>query len=407
MTESVEKHQTSSFLKVKKMTIIALQYHKGRFLCLADTRVSRSGNNNKPRSLTDYFQKLGILPLKWGCGENEDIAFGRSELGVAFSGNVTVASAVYNLALSTFQNLYTFDSKALPPKLEDIAEHFRSLIQIIFDDTKAELQENALIDTFIFGYCPRSKKAEAFQVGCSYSGSTWKTEATKLELQENIAFAIGSGSQLFWGLKRKLHAEGKKVPIEKAFVSFVQSGADPACGGSVSALEADSNNVSLIPILLPVNDEKDFELFISGILRSDLGTVSNFDIGRTFIGIGIEDATNRQWLKKLGYDPDGPEITAKIKNLAAMQGVLTAASREKTKVKLSSDLPVEKVTPEKGNWYFSIVCQACYLFSPLLADPSTGSNPTPFNEVYKISSTCIHCGENCSSPANELKSRAW
>jgi hypothetical protein len=389
------------------LTIIALQYLKGTFLCLADTRVSRPSNNGKPRSVTDYFPKLGVLPIKWGCGEKDQITFGQSELGIAFSGNVTNSSAVYNLALNTLQNLYTISNEELPPKLEDIAEHLRTLIQVIFDDTKAELEMGAVIDTFLFGYCPRSKIAEAFQVGCLPLDTGWATEATKLQFQDYSTFAMGSGSKLFWDLKHKLHAEGNKVPFEKAFVSFVQSGVDPACGGSVNALEADANSVSLKPMLLPIDDGRDFEVFICGILWSDLGSVSNYSIGRNFIGIGIEDVTNRGWLKKLGYDPDGPEINSKIKNLAAMQGVLTAASREKAKVQLSSDLTVEKISPEKGKWYFSTVCQACYLFSPLLVDPSNGSNLTPFYEVYKISSTCTHCGENCSSPANELRSRVW
>src|SRR5690606_1176096 len=99
--------------------------------------------------------------------------------------------------------------------------------------------------------------------------------------------------------------------------------------------------------------------------------IDQFSIGSEAISFGAERVAGRQALRAFGVDPDSPQVTQALQNLASMQACVNNATIMRKKVMLSVDFTLAAIEPEHARWYYSTRC-GCGAIVPLIEDISIG-----------------------------------
>ncbi|HWU16597.1 MAG TPA: hypothetical protein VN155_02855 [Devosia sp.] len=379
------------------MTLVVIWRQDNALHAIADTRVT----NADTLVLTDFAPKLFLIKVHCETGPINHSHSHDFTIGFAFAGYVSAATYVHAAASAACTNLVAEDIIG-PPPLKNIAELVRQIYErIVLDmhfrrpgDPQLVLNSTVLV----FGYCPVSKELQSFQIKSGIVAGLPIVAMTPREVDAHHCVAIGSGSRAFYDAASSMKGGAVLDPI-RAFLNVHRDPEVKDVGGGIQYLQADKSG-AILPAVLNIDpaidpDHPSYSLF--GVNVESLGGVAGYKVGHqrpgsVVYGFGLEDAANRTMLRRLGVDPDGLEVTTRLKNAAAIFGAVSAAAREKVKVRLERTLDVQSVPFVPGQRYAGRPCPKCGEFLRLL--PDTGE--FKLLEIWEGDGAFVgHCSCGC------------
>lgn len=391
------------------MTLIAVNFAEDIFYALSDSRVSEQSGSGA-RKITDRLVKIFPIPYRFTAGSSSAPEIDTiGELGFAFAGSVLLATALQAMSANVLRNMHNDIPPLEAPSFEALAECILTCARLLHEDTVVGGPRP--YDAFVFGFCPKSGHPKLKKLTLLMRDSVYEYTMVDVPLSEGITHAIGSGAGYFRELSKlnEQNVAQGKLPdsLEMHFLKSVSGNPDPGTGGFIQMMKVDRSGADFLGLLQADADLNGAKIVVSGVTKEEIGIVEGYQLGRILMGIGIPQATNRGALRRLGYDPDDPKLTQEVRNKAAFSSMLRYLAGRSEQGVVDNQISLEAPKPIKDEFYFSKVCTACFLVTPLLHDDSNGSNLRPFNGSGSISAKCIHCGETASISAVECVSRRW
>ncbi|WP_421952229.1 hypothetical protein [Pelagibacterium sp.] len=355
------------------MTLVVIWRQDNALNSIADTRVT----NCDTLVLTDFAPKLFLIKVHCETGPINHRHSHEFTIGFAFAGYVSAATYVHAAASAACSNLVAEEAIA-PPPLKNIAELVRQIYERIVLDMHFRRPRDAQLvlnsSVLVFGYCPVSEELQSFQIKSGIVAGLPIVAMTARKVDDRHCVALGSGSRAFYAAASQMEESGVVDPI-RAFLAVHRDPEVKDVGGGIQYLKADRSCAILPPVLNidPAIDPDHPSYSLFGVNVESLGGVAGYKVGHqrpgsVVYGFGLEDAINRTMLRRLEVDPDGLEVTARLKNAAAIFGAVAAAAREKAKVRLDKAVDVQSVPLVPGQRYAGHPCPECGEFLRLLPD---------------------------------------
>lgn len=387
------------------MTLIAVNYIKNRFWALSDSRASHKPQGEIVK-ITDRFTKTYLVPYKFTSGNREGTSYTKEfsgRVGFAFAGDIFAALAIQAMVSNILENMHDAEGTLKPPTFNTITQVFLRAAELFHEET---IINPRVYEAFIFGFCPSTQEPSLSILTLKKEDNIFKFATHNLELSDGMTYSIGSGSEFF----RHLIScpENKQRYLEDLFREAVLENPDKGTGGAVQLMSVYSDHENYEGVLQADRTKDNVEIFVSGVGNAEFGDIDGYKLGRVVIGISAEEVANRQELRRIGYNPDSPEVTKAIKNTAGFIAALRSVSRSQSeKLKMDDEYEVAAPSPIKGDFYFSSMCKSCFLMTPLLVDESRGEKRNLCYGNGKLYANCIHCSSRVELLPFEMIGREW
>lgn len=391
------------------MTLIAVNFGKDSFHALSDSRVSELSTTGT-KKITDRLVKVFPIPYRFTAGSASSPEIDSTgEIGFAFAGSVLLATALQAMSANVLRNMHNDIPPLEAPSFEALAECILTCAQLLHEDTVVGGPRP--FDAFIFGFCPKSGLPKWKKLTLLLVNSVYEYVLVDVPISEGMTHAIGSGAAYFRELSKpneQAVAKGRKPDsLETHFLKSVNENPDPGTGGFIQMLKVDRFGADFLGLIQADADLNGAKIVVSGVTKEEIGEVEGYQLGRILMGVGTAEATNRGALKRLGYNPDDPKLTKEIRNMAAFSSMLIYLGANQEQGVVDEQISLEPPRPAKGEFYFSKVCEHCYLMTPILYDESKGGNPRPFRGVGALAANCIHCETKVKIKAAECVAKKW
>lgn len=388
------------------MTLVAIVFSAGEFVCCADTRISGGTQSGKgPASLVDTYGKIFVIPGRFAVeGEPRGGNLGTFEIGAAFAGGTLISSTIISLVTNILSNLHS-DHDTKPPSFEDLVQCVVRVSDSVFEEMKWK-HHSPEFSFFLFGFCPRNKSEKLYSVGLDFSSGSAEVQASQLDVTDGGIYTIGSGRHAFKSIVEAEHPSGlTHASLPSLMYRVIATGLDKSTGGGITVAKANKHSVRLVPVGVPrsMSDlETEVDVTISGLRTDRIGDVGEYSIGRDMMGAGIEIAQNNQWLVRLGFDIKNTAIEASHRNLASLQYALAFPPADGSKIDLGGkDYLICAPVLYSGKQYLSCSCSECSLVTPLIEVRSESPQKRPFKNGW-VTCTCAHCRNLSRVPAEQV-----
>jgi hypothetical protein len=97
----------------------------------------------------------------------------------------------------------------------------------------------------------------------------------------------------------------------------------------------------------------------------------------------------------------------KTTNTKAFKGMLSSITGSGGKAALQGDYQLHTPKPVEGSWYYTVLCNKCTKPTPLVEDPSSGSDGEKFTGPGGIVADCYNCGTTNRAEPAHIISRKW
>lgn len=375
------------------MTIIALVQTKDGFDCYADSLVSFTGATR-----LNIYCKVLIVPVSYRFTVSGRTVALDHKFGMAISGNLAAATAVYTILSGVLQSLHSHDTRS-PPRIEDIVKLTARIAAEVYDDVRA-LGENGLFGFFLFGHDIEERKPFAYQISTDLSDTGKYEISVRNSAQgEGKIALLGSGSDSFRQTLAENDGHGPRFP--DLFYKFVTSGIVATVGGMPQVLLARSKAVTIEPVIIGTDDGLNATVYHSGLNVDGYKTVGDYMVGFEIRGFNMDRVHTVEALKQAGYDPvvDDPPV-GKV-NQALVQWRLGIDSQYGEKVNYHGVMPISKPDRIGEDKYLSYECRNCKEYSRILQRvPRLKSKP--FRDDLDFIIKCDACDQEFTSRANSF-----
>src|SRR5262249_7691143 len=144
------------------MTVVAIWSEESRLWAVADTRFSAKGFAEQ-QTLTDHGPKIFLLPvIVREPGSNFGNVKHFTQVGFAYAGAVNPALSTHALCNAVLQSLFCAGEQ--PPPLSSIANFVSTISLRYMNDWGITNPRGALFSSFVFGYCIRARRLQAYQI---------------------------------------------------------------------------------------------------------------------------------------------------------------------------------------------------------------------------------------------------
>lgn len=375
------------------MTIIALVQTQDGFDCYADSLVSFTGATR-----LEIYCKVLILPVSYRWTQNGKTARFEHKLGMAISGNLAAATAVYTILSGVLQSLHSHQARRAP-KISDIINLTVKVASEVYEGVRA-LDEKGLFGFFIFGHEIEKSQPFAYRVSTEKAASgQYEVIATNVLLKEGQISVIGSGSD---GLRKLIVENNGRGPLfPDLFYQFVKSGSVPSVGGMPQMLLARPKAVTIEPVVIGSDDGLTAAVYHSGLNVDGYNTVGDYMVGLQLRGFNMDSVHRAEAIRAAGYDPSSHELPVEKENQAVLQWFLRIKSRHGEVMKYDGVISISEPDRFFDEKYLSYACKDCGAFSKVLHRvPHLKSKPFKDDLFFKI--RCNACGADFLEKANSF-----
>lgn len=236
------------------MTIAVLWYRKkfDALWCASDSRIS-SGD----LTATDSGPKILPVPVVCYTTPKGTPYYKRKHtcsFGFAYAGSTLSAISTHALVTACTQNLAANDDISSPPRLETIAELFRTVGEhyIIDISSRATGSTNFtayFFEAFIFGFCPVKMAYQGFAIAPNINGQKFRMIKAEMRIVPNFFHPMGSGANTFVDLSRELDKTHKNPGVIVTLREMLKRELVHTVGGHFQIGIANKAGFKLMPIL--------------------------------------------------------------------------------------------------------------------------------------------------------------
>jgi hypothetical protein len=376
------------------MTIIALRQTELGFDCYADTLISFAG-----AASLNFYCKLLILPVKYRLSVSGLISSNTAQLGMAISGNLAAATAVFTILSGTLQSLHKYGTGAAPKDI-DIINHAMEVADVVYEDTRS-LGKNGLFEFFLFGICPREKRPFAVKIFTDLGRSgRYEISARNCGLGVGQLSLLGSGEVAFGKYIQENNGNGPE--FSELFFRFIQSGEVKSVGGKPQVMVLESGEISIEPVLIGAEDGESCDIFHSGYKVGGYDAVGDYGIGLKLRGFNMDLFERRQALKAEGYNPDDENLSVSQVNQSIIQVQIDRHGGKGLATPVTGTLSITQSNRPKHGTFASYRCSSCAYLVKVFMLPD-GVKRGPFKDQLKLSVICPACRETTLCRANSYQ----
>lgn len=389
------------------MTLVVCWKTEEGIFCVADSKISQESAAGTS-TITDAGAKVFIIPVSTKCYEANDLVVTHNHtLGFAFCGSTLLANNTHAIATNCTQIIRN-NLDLQPVSVELIANIYSKVAEYVIRDYNQHQISRGKFEGYIFGYCQIAKKFRLFYIVPETTNTTFRVHSIEYDLGESGVSAIGSGIKEFQTQIQTPNSAGLNRPVLDVALQVMQEGKVESVGGNPQLLLARETGVVYYPIVTQNPDNLDQAITtINGFNTDKIDLPKGIMIGTEFYGIGTEKLAARKALQEFGIDPDTPNISRDLQNLASFQYLLKISIKEGLSCTVDDNFTIEKITPVAGQWYYYARCKNCRRKTPLIEDPTQGCSDKKFTGCGSLISKCNFCGHKVKALAKFLKSFEW
>ncbi len=273
------------------MTLIAIRYRKDHddLQALADSRASSDMG-----TLSDHVPKFARLRIRCYKEQKTSATVEKKVLDleclVGFTGNVSVAFATFNTLQAYLCDLIVPNGMR-PPRIADIAEFARYILDKNFREFGDILRNRAATDLIVFGKLPRDTGLEAYRVA-AFADDKINSVADRLPLvEEEILCAFGSAGPYFLNrVEEHAKSTGYLHPVN-ILTAMLEKSERKDIGGNVQIAIANKTGVMLPHFITPRPERGKCQADVTFLGRdvSDIPMIGECKAVRHAVGPTLEE----------------------------------------------------------------------------------------------------------------------
>ncbi len=394
------------------MTLVALSFENGQFLCTADTRIS-----NRGKVSADAYSKAFIVPVRVEIVRTDKINYCelKYKIGIAFaSGSIIFAQSCVNLISNFLYNINQESETSEPIRFETIAFFSHNVVVNIFEEMRYRLNELGF-EIILFGYCPRYNTPCIYSISTELVDGVVQVRTEILSVIEGGIWVIGSGRQAFEAsLATKFPPFYGKVSVADQVFNAVQSGIDGGTGGGVTVLMLTKKLARLYPVMSPSSSSKTeirVTVSLSGmILNESLNLLEysqqkfndgqGFSVGSYVFGVGMGLVNTNTGLIRLGESVSFSTSVSK-RNAVYLHNLLEVSyGLDVSQDLLGSAMRIEPIGLRKlsggnsDNVFYGFLCPTCMSVVRIFPAPNLPKKKKPFMNG-RLNCHCKKCSNDC------------
>lgn len=266
------------------MTIVVLWYREkfDQLWCAADSRISNAG-----APATDSGAK--IFPVPINCHRQTTpgtwVEYSSHKVGFAFAGSSLSALNTLALTSACTQQLRSDHDAEEAPSVEAVANLFKNVAEFYIRDISSRLVgastelKRYFFDSFVFGFCPRKQKYEAFALKPALpTGGSFSIDIYCVSVEPYTYTPIGSGTEMFVALSEEVAKTVPEPGVVPTLNEMLKREARADVGGYFQLGVAHKGGFDLVPILDTGRERRGNVSFL-GLDVTALGATDGFTVG--------------------------------------------------------------------------------------------------------------------------------
>lgn len=290
------------------MTVVAVQFQDGKFLCCSDTKISRRNENNQIHVETEVFSKSFVIHGTFEIDYNSVKKVETFSFGVAFAGGALISSAIAGLIGNILSCLKNTDD-SLAPSSKDLIDSVELVATLVLKDfgSRKTVGKAPTFSFAMFGFCPRIK--EPFLTRFTYEDPLGlDIIRNDFVIRDGYLEVFGSGSMDFEKFLKSQFAEKNAISSLPSLMAMTLATSDnKTIGGGITLISATKDEISIVPVLFPQTwDQRELNTFVSvsGISEFGIERIGSFSFTRNIVPAGSEMVLLNQFMIAQGFDLD-------------------------------------------------------------------------------------------------------